>query len=234
MVPHALCPREHGVVVRHRDDLPPVHRADTADEAVGRCALDELLERAAPALSGDDERCVLHEAAVVDEVGNVLACGPAAGRVAPLDGVGSAIVTPHGVSFEHLGQVGPDAIEVDGRDGVGFDSAAMVTRLDHDECVTLHDRLADRGGERSDNSRALGRDDVLHLHRFEHDELLARAHLVALSDIDRHDRGLHRRVNSGHGACLALHGDRRQVVADDDRAREVRGGLPVPLVVLIG
>ena len=50
----------------------PVDRADAADEPVGRCALDQLLERAPAALRGDDERRVLDEAALVDEVGDVL------------------------------------------------------------------------------------------------------------------------------------------------------------------
>jgi hypothetical protein len=50
-----------------------VDRADAADEPIGRSAFDELLQRAPPALAGDDERCVFDETAVVDEVGDVLA-----------------------------------------------------------------------------------------------------------------------------------------------------------------
>ena len=60
-----------------------------ADQPVGGGALDQLLELAAAALGGDREAAVLDEAAGVDEVGDVLARRAAAGRVAPLDGLGA-------------------------------------------------------------------------------------------------------------------------------------------------
>ena len=58
-----------------------VDRADAADQAVGGRVGDQVVEVAAAALGGDDERAVLDERAVVDEVGDVLARrAPAAAR----------------------------------------------------------------------------------------------------------------------------------------------------------
>ena len=45
------------------------------------------------------------------------------------------------------------------------------------------------------DSALVGRDDVLHLHRFHDEELLAAMHAVAFAHIDRNDRALHRRVD---------------------------------------
>ena len=90
-----------------------VDGADAADEPVGRRALDQLLERAAAALRGDDERRVLDEAAVVDEVGDVLARGALPGRAPARDRVGPAVVEPDVVALDDLGEIGAHAIEVD-------------------------------------------------------------------------------------------------------------------------
>ena len=78
---------EHGVVVRHRHDRATVDRAHAADDAVGRGALDELLERAATALRGHDQRPVLDERSLVDEIGDVLPRRAASRVVTPRDGV---------------------------------------------------------------------------------------------------------------------------------------------------
>ena len=84
-----------------------------ADQPVGRRALDELLQRAAPALRGDDERRVLDEAAVVDEIGDVLAGGARARGVPARDRVGPAVIEPDVVTLDDFGEIGADAIEID-------------------------------------------------------------------------------------------------------------------------
>ena len=62
MVLQPLCAGEHGVVVRHHDaaglavgEQVAVHPADAGDEAVGRSARDQIVQRAASTLRRDHE-----------------------------------------------------------------------------------------------------------------------------------------------------------------------------------
>ena len=63
-----------------------------ADEPVGRGALDQLFCGAAHPLRCDGQRAVLDEAALVDEIGDVLARGSPAALVALGDGFGARVV----------------------------------------------------------------------------------------------------------------------------------------------
>ena len=87
MVAHALRAREDHVVVGHDHAAPAVDLADAADEPVGGRARDQLLARAPALLRGEQQRPVLDERAVVDEVGEVLARGALAALVAARDRV---------------------------------------------------------------------------------------------------------------------------------------------------
>ena len=75
VVVEALRAGEDRVVVRGHGHGYAVDRADAADEAVGRGLLAELLGAAALALRGDDERAVLDERTLVEQVGDVLPSG---------------------------------------------------------------------------------------------------------------------------------------------------------------
>ena len=88
---------------------------------------DQLLDRAAAALRGDDERAVLDERARVAEVVDVLARGALAGLAAARDGVGPRGVEPDGVALAHLREIGADGVEVDG--GCGFVGGRRRRRL---------------------------------------------------------------------------------------------------------
>ena len=99
VVLQALGAGEHGVVVRHRDAVRvpgreqlAVDGADAADQAVGRACGDEVLELATAALGGDDERAVLDERALVDEVGDVLPRRAPCPAPATRHGVGAGFV----------------------------------------------------------------------------------------------------------------------------------------------
>ena len=88
----------------------PLTRADAADHAVGRRALDQLVDATAAALRGDDDRAVLDERALVDEVGDVLAGRAPADLAAPLaTASGRAASRPIAWRAMRLGEVGPDA-----------------------------------------------------------------------------------------------------------------------------
>ena len=93
---HALRSREHRVVVgEHRAarafpaDERRVHAGGSGDEPVGRGAADEIVDSAPPTLRGDGEGAVLDEAAVIAEVGEVLARGPSPRAVTSGDHIGA-------------------------------------------------------------------------------------------------------------------------------------------------
>ena len=77
----------------------------------------ELVERVARALGGEGEAAVLEEAAVVDEVGDVLARRALAGPAAAGDGVGARRVGGGGEAGAQLGQLGADDLVIAHGDG---------------------------------------------------------------------------------------------------------------------
>src|SRR4029077_2862213 len=83
------------------------HGAGAGDEPVGRCPGDEVLERATPALGGDDQWPVLDEGTVVEQVEDVLTGGPPSCIVTTGDGGGPAVVARDVVAFHDLGEVWP-------------------------------------------------------------------------------------------------------------------------------
>ena len=186
-----------------------VDRADPADQAVGGRLHPQFLPAAHAALGGDGERHVLVEIAAGDEVGDVLAGGALALRVALGDGLGTLVVEDHLVQVAVELQVGPDSVEVDLR----LDAAqlgAFAGRFEEEQRVPLVDRVADLHGDLADQARAVGGDHVLHLHRRHDHQFLARLHVVALGDQDLDDRALDRRaqrLRAGRGRDIGR--DRR-------------------------
>ena len=80
------------------------------DQPVGRRPRDQLGGLAALPLGGDREAAVLDEAPGVDEVGEVLARGPRAARVAALDRLRPRLVGGQPPALEHLGEVVANAV----------------------------------------------------------------------------------------------------------------------------
>jgi hypothetical protein len=85
---HALRAREHRVVVGEHRARPAVDAGGPGDQPVGRRARDQVLELPPPALRRERQPAVLHEAAGVDEVGDVLARRAPAGGVPAGDRLG--------------------------------------------------------------------------------------------------------------------------------------------------
>ena len=149
----ALRASQHGVVVRHGDDLSgvaleqvSVDGADSADHAVGRRAFDELGDGAATTLGSDHDRAVLDERSFVDEIGDVLAGGAPTHRASLGDRVGPCRVEPDGVAGLHLGEVGANV----GRDRTG----GYVDRR-----PLAHDAGLDRGDGGARHHRRAGLDE---------------------------------------------------------------------------
>ena len=105
VVAHALRAGEHRVVVGHRHARPAVDLADAADEPVGGGARDQLLARAPALLGGEQQRPVLDERALVEQVGEVLARRAPAALVALRDRVGPRRVEADLVALAHRAQV---------------------------------------------------------------------------------------------------------------------------------
>ena len=191
----ALRTGEHGVVVRHRHHGTTVHRADAADEPVGRRPLDELLERAAPALRGDDERPVLHERSLVD----------ADRRRSPARSADPRrdAERPRRCADRHeCARGGRDTAARSARAAAASAAAASSSAptvadracggSERQQRLPLPDCRSDRHHHLLHDTAALGGDDVLHLHRLEDCDLLSWSHDITGAYVDRDDRPLYR------------------------------------------
>ncbi len=114
----ALGAGEDGGVIGAGHDRGAVDPADAADESVGGCAVDELVERATTPLGGDDEGAVLHERSVVEQIGQVLPGRVVAGPMAASDGAGAMGVGGAFVAVDDGAQIGAHLVDV-GRDRNG-------------------------------------------------------------------------------------------------------------------
>jgi hypothetical protein len=192
VVHHALGAGEYRVVVGQHQaarllvaELRGVDAAQAADQAVRRAAGDQFLDAATAALRGNGQRPVLDEAAVIEQVGEVLAGGALADPVAFGDGFRAVFVEADGVAFEDFGEVGADRVQVN--EGVAqvvlrFD----VRRLDEQQGVTLAKAVAGCGGEAVDDAAGAGLHLEFHLHRFDHGDGLALGDGIAGRDIQAH------------------------------------------------
>ncbi len=112
MVAHALRSGQHGVVVGHDGGLGAPDGGQAGDQAVGRGVGDQVLFGAPAALGGDRQRAVLHEAAGVDQVGDVLPGGAATPRVPLGHRRRAALVAGEQVPVSDLVEVDPRPVEI--------------------------------------------------------------------------------------------------------------------------
>ena len=147
MILRALRSGENGVVVReHRAtcmrlvEQVTVHAADARDHPVGRCLLDEILNRPTAALSGDDQRPVFDERPGVDQIVDVLARGAMSGLSPAGNGVGPTIVQADGMSIERFGEVRPHGVEIDIR-GALVVMSGVVGCVEQYQQASFEDRI---------------------------------------------------------------------------------------------
>ena len=132
------------------------------------------------------------------QVREILACGAPALLAASGDRVGAGGVERQVVALSYRGQV------VAARGWGGelrlFGVGARVSGREDRQHLALVDGVANRDLEAADDAVDLGRDLVLHLHRFEHNERLAGADRIVRPAGDRdhraRERGVQREV--GH------------------------------------
>jgi hypothetical protein len=115
----ALGSGEHRVVVGEdrtgrrliREELA-IHPRGPADQAVGRGALDQVLQLAAAPLRRYRVPPVLDEAAGIDQVADVLPRRAAAGLVPPSDGILTRLVLGQPAPAQQLGEVLADLLAI--------------------------------------------------------------------------------------------------------------------------
>ena len=209
----ALGARQHGVVIGDHHaacafgpEFLGVHRRNAGDQPVRRRVLDQVLDLAAAALRGNRKRAVFDKRAGIDELGNVLARGALVGLAPPLDCARPVLVTRDGMPRIQLGEISADMVEID----LDFFRDIVVVEFDR---LQVQDRLAlhQGGAAVAGDLRHLAAmrrvDQMLHLHGFQHRNLLAGSHQVAFGDIDGDDGSLQRRRHR-HRACGTRRGQR--------------------------
>ncbi len=202
MVAGALGAGEHGVVVGDhqatgaiRVEEIAVHRRESRHDAVARRVADQVLARTARRLRRNGERAVFDEAAGVHESRDVLARRAMVRLAAFGDGLRPVRVETERLARQHVGEVRADRVGI-GRLGLRRRPAVDVGRLEKEDRVVLVERVAFPSARLAHDAAGRRRDEMLHLHRLQDRDLLARAHRVSVRNVDRHDRALERR---GHG-----------------------------------
>ena len=169
----------------------PVDRRRAGQETVRRRVFAELFIGVALMLASHDQRPVLLERTLVDELLDVLPRHPVAAAATLGDSDWPILVQCVGVSVVVLLQIRADEIRVDqlaAADSFNRDLGLQ----DEDQREALPDHVADRAGQRLDDPVAVGLDHVLHLHRFHRDKVLTLTHFLSLFDHDRDDCALDR------------------------------------------
>ena len=195
-------------------NLSRVHGGDAGDQAVGRGVADQIVDRAPPALGGDGERAVFDKGAVIDEIGDVLARGALVGLAAALDRGRAVFIERDGVPLDQFGQIGADVIEIDVL-LLGHIMGVDLGRLEIEDRLVLHQRHAGFRRDHRDPAAMRRGDQMLHLHGFEHGDLLAGADEISLLDIDGNDRALQRRRHrdrAGRPGCRCRDRKRERLV----------------------
>ena len=110
MTAHALGAGQHRVVVGHHHAPPALDLTDPTHQAVGGSAGDQILARAPALLGGEEERPILDESTLVDEVREVLASGAPPALMALGDGLSARAIQPARVTLAHRLEVGALAV----------------------------------------------------------------------------------------------------------------------------
>ena len=191
-----LCAGEHGVVVMNDDgprarvvEIGSVDRGRARHHAVGRIFLPQRLDVIALVLEGGQQRPVFLEGAGIDQPVDILARHPVAPLMASGDGLGAVPVQRPGVARDNLFEVRSDEIRIDLPAALG-EIALDIRRLDESNGPTFPDHVTLLHRNLADDSTAFGPDLVLHLHRLDHGDRLARQQMVALGDEQRDDSAL--------------------------------------------
>ena len=209
VVAHALRSGEHRRVVGHDDGTRAlgaegraVDAADAGDHPVGRRVAQEVVELAPAPLRRERETTVLDEAARIAEIGDVLARGAQAERMAACDGVGPARIDEQRFARAQFEQVGAQ------RCAIGIDVVARarrrrlrIDRSQQREHVAGGDDVGDAAAHRLDHAVRRGTHLVLHLHRLDHRDKRAAGDVLPVFDRDLDDASRERRddADARHG-----------------------------------
>ncbi len=197
MVHRALGASEHGVVVRH-DDAPracvakerSVHSTDARDHAIGRSPSDQVFDGSTPSLSREDQRAVLDECSVIDEVCDVLARGPLTGLSTLRNGFRPILVETKRVAIDHLCEISSNMAERSLRADLRWSLDVLSGYQEHQGIPGCH-HLVGSSEHLLDDPAPFRADDVLHLHRFEDHERLTGRYCLTDLRTNADDQCLH-------------------------------------------
>lgn len=138
-----------------------------------------------------NERCVLDKAVGIEQVSDVLTRRSVTALATAGHCVGTAVVASDCVSLDHRCEVGADRTHLRRRVGVDRGDAHRAGLDVQQWGVRRHrrPRLDEHCGDHPGDTRA---HDVLHLHRLEHHERVARGDLRTDLHLDRQNGGGHR------------------------------------------
>ena len=171
-----------------------VHRGEPRHDAVARRIADEILLRATRRLRRDGERSEFDETVGIDERGDVLARRAMIGLAPPGDRLRAIRVESKSLTRQHVGEILANGVRVD-RLGSHLGPGAGVGRLDEQDDIVLVERIALPPAQLAHDPAAGRADQMLHLHRFDHGDLLAGAHGLALGDVNRNEGAGDRRAD---------------------------------------
>ena len=120
MILQTLSTRQHRVVVRHHHASRPfrpkefaIHRADSADHAVGLGAIDEIVKRATATLRRHSERPIFDERSSIDKIVEVFSGRPLTGFTAAGHRLRATLIGRDSPSIQRFSKIGAQSIEID-------------------------------------------------------------------------------------------------------------------------
>ncbi len=146
-------------------------------------------------LSGNDQWPVFLERPRINQLRDILPRHPIPQLVPPSDGFGPVFVQCQRVAIVVLLQVGPYLIRVQFDFG-NHPAACDLSLLDEDDRKPLAHHIVGRHSDGPNDAAERRGNHVLHLHRFDHGNLLPLPHCLVDADVDHNDRALDRRRNS--------------------------------------
>ena len=183
-------------------------------------------------LEGGEQRPVFLEGAGVHQPVDILARHPVAHPVTPGDGLRAVLVQRMGVAADNLFKVRTDEVRIDFPAALG-EIALDLRRLDEGDGPAFAHHVALVHRHPAHDPGLPGPDFVLHLHRLDHRNRLARENPVPLRDQQRDDGALDGRRHAGEALGLrdlpaVLFGpgrlDGAVMIEERERVRAVHAG----------
>ena len=181
----ALCTGQDRVIVGHHHaartlwpELLGIDRANARHHAICRRVGDQILQ-AAPACLRRNRQCtVFNEAAVITQLGNVLACRASALCMALFNCRLAVFIKREGMAIDHTLQIGTHRIQIKCLLYLPL-RTSMFARLQHHQPLALGQGLSRLTLNAHHSTGLLSQQDMLHFHGFQNCQFGALSHNIA-------------------------------------------------------